>query len=653
MGKERGKRLGARARPLLGVHLSIKRLLGQSADNDKAGPAPSLAEEQARRRRDRERAARPKDFALPRPRDPMAEFYSQPSARDGRERRGERRRRRRRNRDQAPPALAGSSNEQQLLSNSNLAPFLGDTLAAMIARPPAPGRNDSKAKWAPPRDLKHASSAKEEALKADRSGPGREVTRKGREITHEREGLGGPAAPSSSLHGGPAHRTQSAAATSTTLHRQVRERRSHSVGRYPPGEEEESSEREPGSSGGRRRRVRIRTGKGAGDAGGDDDNGEGNERATRSAGCHTPTLARQASLDKWKLGHRFSSDDMWNLAASPSNDTEDQSGSGCGAAGDTPLPPPLPPPRPAGAPPSPNRAATAAAVPPPQRPPTIPPHIVLQRALLSHLVQTGAKLQLPAQPEILWLTILDQFPEVAAVAAVLDPGNVERALHELQTEAPRALRVEHGTLIGLDPAAIADVQARLISSRSDGDAPPQRQKHRIKATPTLDAEADDEAGSRDTGGSKSSTDGKQRRRRSTGSAGRASPAETGDAPPRAPGKPSSTPKAAQQDPTPLSPDKISVATANDRVAKVGDCAGSSSAPPNVHASGPQHAVYTRALPCASRTMCAEMKAQALSSARGEGGARLCGLGTAPPPVLRRGSSRGSRKSGLIDVKMSI
>lgn len=81
---------------------------------------------------------------------------------------------------------------------------------------------------------------------------------------------------------------------------------------------------------------------------------------------------------------------------------------------------------------------------------------------------------------------------------------------------------------------------------------------------------------------------------------------------------------------------------NDLVAKLNGVGESSSAVPN--ASRPEQR--------ASRALCDEMRAQALSSEPGERGERASGLGTDPPTMLSRANSRGSRGSGLV-VKMKI
>ena len=181
---------------------------------------------------------------------------------------------------------------------------------------------------------------------------------------------------------------------------------------------------------------------------------------------------------------------------------------------------------------------------------------------------------------------------------------------------------------------------------SDADAPPRRRKARIKASPTLVTEVDDESNGRDTAGSTQPTDGKRRRRRSSeesGVRGYAPPAGARDAPPCPPGVPNSTPKAVQQHPTSLSTEQVQVPVAllNDWVTMVNDVAEPSSASPNLRAPRPEQ--------CASRAMCAKMAAQALSSERGD---RTTGHSTEQPAVLSRANSRGSRGSGLA-IKVNI
>ena len=101
-------------------------------------------------------------------------------------------------------------------------------------------------------------------------------------------------------------------------------------------------------------------------------------------------------------------------------------------------------------------------------------HQVVQRKLLSYLVDMGAGLQLPQRPDNLLRQIIDKYPEVADVQTALDPGNVERALHELQGIAPHALRVERGELIGLNPPAIAEFQRQIAGpgASNNGGGPP-------------------------------------------------------------------------------------------------------------------------------------------------------------------------------------
>ena len=101
-------------------------------------------------------------------------------------------------------------------------------------------------------------------------------------------------------------------------------------------------------------------------------------------------------------------------------------------------------------------------------------HQVVQRKLLSYLVDMGAGLQLPQRPDNLLRQIIDKYPEVADVQTALDPGNVERALHELQGIAPHALRVERGELIGLNPPAIAEFQRQIAGpgANNNGGGPP-------------------------------------------------------------------------------------------------------------------------------------------------------------------------------------
>ena len=91
-------------------------------------------------------------------------------------------------------------------------------------------------------------------------------------------------------------------------------------------------------------------------------------------------------------------------------------------------------------------------------------HTAVQRTLLAMLVELGPGLAIPARPDVLLRQLIERYPDVAAVESALNPGNVERALHELQGHAPHAVRVERGELTGLDPGAIAEFQARLMGS---------------------------------------------------------------------------------------------------------------------------------------------------------------------------------------------
>ena len=96
-------------------------------------------------------------------------------------------------------------------------------------------------------------------------------------------------------------------------------------------------------------------------------------------------------------------------------------------------------------------------------------HTELQRALVSLLVEAAPTLQYPARPDTLLRMCCDRFAEVGRHAAVLDPGNVERALHELHGMCAHAIRVEPGGLVTwLEPNLLYDFQQRLIRS---GPAP--------------------------------------------------------------------------------------------------------------------------------------------------------------------------------------
>ena len=92
-------------------------------------------------------------------------------------------------------------------------------------------------------------------------------------------------------------------------------------------------------------------------------------------------------------------------------------------------------------------------------------HMELQRAVLTLLIQTAPMLQFPARPDMLLGTCCERFREVAAARHQLGPGNVQRALLELQGLVPYAIRVDpSGLLLWVEPSALFQFQQRLISS---------------------------------------------------------------------------------------------------------------------------------------------------------------------------------------------
>jgi hypothetical protein len=106
-------------------------------------------------------------------------------------------------------------------------------------------------------------------------------------------------------------------------------------------------------------------------------------------------------------------------------------------------------------------------------------HSALQRNLLSLLVEIGGQLALPARSSTLLRQTIERFPEVGAVQAMLNPGNVERALHELQGCARHALRASACLACGSAPRPLV---ARALSLARSPSPPSDRSSVNVGAT---------------------------------------------------------------------------------------------------------------------------------------------------------------------------
>ena len=102
---------------------------------------------------------------------------------------------------------------------------------------------------------------------------------------------------------------------------------------------------------------------------------------------------------------------------------------------------------------------------PPPNPAAVAAHTELQRVLLTMLATSGC-VSPPVRIEALLLQALERFHDGVRAEAqqMLNPGNVERALLELQGHVPGTLHLERGELVHANVDAIADFHCRLTGA---------------------------------------------------------------------------------------------------------------------------------------------------------------------------------------------
>ena len=115
-------------------------------------------------------------------------------------------------------------------------------------------------------------------------------------------------------------------------------------------------------------------------------------------------------------------------------------------------------------------------------------HQMLQRHLLSFLVNHGQDLKLPVRPEKIIAPLTQAAPSLRPIKYYVTVPHLERALHELRSVAPRGVYVDRGELRQLDARALGDFEASLLSDqlhRPAGLYDYQAQGSREKVTPNI------------------------------------------------------------------------------------------------------------------------------------------------------------------------